>query len=297
MTRECLWVSLGRSAFELRGLSAEQRNELSRSWGPFIRSKSLSEGATSEEATHPIARWGRALEEWIIEFRVGRARSHRPPDYYREHDLYLYDLSDQRSSAEEPRHIESWIDGSLGAIEATIQVALQWSLQSRGGLLVHASAGVYQGRGVLIPGPSGAGKSTAAREAGFDVVLSDEMVIVEEERGHERDHERGHRYALYSTPFWSEGRSLPLVISSAPLSLIAIPHKSEQARLISCTESVAVSYLLRAITVYSDQTHDMELKAQVLTELFELTCRLCAAVSYATLAFPKRGPWLSQLEW
>jgi hypothetical protein len=65
MTRECLWVSLGRSAFELRGLSAEQRDELSRSWGPFIRSRGLS-----EEATPPTVRWGRALEEWIVEFRV-----------------------------------------------------------------------------------------------------------------------------------------------------------------------------------------------------------------------------------
>ena len=107
------------------------------------------------------------------------------------------------------RVVKSWIDGSLGSIEATVQVLLQWTLARGGGLLMHASAGVYQERGWLIPGVSGAGKSTSVREGGFDLVLSDEMVIVKPVNSKRDVSTIRTHYRLYSTPFWSEGRTLP----------------------------------------------------------------------------------------
>ena len=59
--------------------------------------------------------------------------------------------------------------------------AVGWSLQQRGGGVVHAAGVVMNGRAFLLVGPSGSGKTTwarAAAEAGLPV-LSDDCVLVE----------------------------------------------------------------------------------------------------------------------
>jgi hypothetical protein len=266
-----LSVKLGRTAFQLLNLDQTQRQLLSTSWGPF--SPIESDSSQSHSFSH--------LDEWLIDFKLGPPPKSCRPHYQRLHDVSIeLDLK--------TKQVMSWIDGSLGAIEATLQIILQWSLHSRGGLLVHASAGIYQGCGILVPGESGAGKSTVAREAGFDRVLSDEMVIIEREQS--TPSTPNSPYRLYSSPFWSEGRTLPIIRDSAPLRLIAFPHQSTFAKLSPCSEVQAVSQLLRAVTVYERQDRNEQAHHQ-LTDLFEITCHLCTVTPHANLAFPKRGPW------
>ena len=196
------------------------------------------------------------------------------------------------------RHVESWTDRSLGALEATLQVTLQWALEEVGGLLVHASAGVYQSEGWLIPGVSGAGKSTAAREGGFDTILSDELVIV---RPSLSSHKSSAAYRLYSTPFWSEGRSAPLIVSDAPLSAITFPHKAGVVELRACSDAQAVTSLLSAVTLYErarDATTTRPEIAHGITQrvaLFERACHVVEQSACAVLAFPRFGPWRSRL--
>ena len=226
------------------------------------------------------------------------------PHYYRQTDVALLDIS-----TENHFRVQCWIDGSLGAIEASIQVILQWSLQKRGGLLVHASAGVYEKCGFLIPGPSGVGKSTVAREAGFDIVLSDEMVIVEaqlsesistsdiQKEMNNKESRPSISYRLFSTPFWSEGRTLPILITDAPLSQLLFPVKAHKAKLQYCSLGTAISKLIGAVTIYEHgkfQQRSMDTQQQA-SELFDITCQLCSVTPHALLEFPKTGPWIGSL--
>lgn len=267
-----LCLQIGLSVFELRGLNESQELIVKEAWGPFVLSMSLESG------NEPSLK----AERCRIDFYLGPP----PPDqefcYQRADDLWLCDRSDEANLMS----LISWTDGSLGAIEASVQVLLQWSVQARGGLLVHASAGVYQGKGVIVPGASNAGKSTIAREAGFDLVLSDEMVVIEPII-------EGLGYQLHSTPFWSEGRQFPLIVTQAPLYLLAFPHKSDKAELLDCSEAEAVRSLLRGVTLYERAPLLERREAQ--RELFLIACQLCTQVKAARLYFPKTGPWLGKL--
>ena len=268
-----LKVALGGINFELHGLDEEQQIRLRAAWGPFVLDLY---GAPESGETRSL--WADLIIHFIYAPRPSEVRPH----FARGADLSLVFMSDQMGRG----MIQSWVDGSLGSLEATLQVVLQWTLAREGGLLVHASAGVYQGQGWLIPGVSGAGKSTAVRGGGFDLVLSDEMVIVRV------DQKR--RYRLYSTPFWSEGRTSPLTVADASLDLIAFPLKATYAQLLPCASSEAVSRLLRAVTAY-ERSAGEESSQQQSAQLFESACRLVESTSQRVLAFPKRGPWRALL--
>ena len=271
-----LQIVLGQTLFELEGLSQDQIHSLAQSWGPFLKIHHQS-SSNETESTIP-------LQQYLVCFKHDSVPDKALIQYRRLDDLAIILEPDHHRPT-----VYSWVDGSLGSIEATLQVILQWSLQSRGGVLVHASAGIYQGQGILVPGESGAGKSTIAREAGFDRVLSDEMVIVEPDQSSSST-----AYQLYSTPFWSEGRTLPMIIDKAPLKLIAFPHKSNRAKLSPCHEAQAVRQLLRAITVYERQD-DTAYAQQQLAGLFELSCALCSVTPHVNLDFPKQGTWAATL--
>lgn len=283
-------VYLGRMRFSLRGLPYKSRERVLQAWGPFVTLSKVSRAANSagvpDELTPPQMAEVISEAEVKIQFYLTERPQEQTFDYQRGDDVALMTRS---SSGRVTSAVESWIDGSLGSIEATLQITLQWVLCARGGLLIHASAGVYRGMGWLIPGVSGAGKSTAAREGGFDQILSDEMVIVVPDSSQDP-----YRYRLFSTPFWSEGRSAPLIIADAPLSLIAFPHKAGSAKLSPCSTADSVAKLLRAVTCYEQTTLSPPSTTQR-ASLFEHTCRVVESTPHYVLAFPKYGPWLHTL--
>jgi hypothetical protein len=171
------------------------------------------------------------------------------------------------------------VDGSRGALEAAVELAIQGALLRRGGLVVHAMAGVdAEGRGWLLPGRSGAGKSTMARVAGFSRVLADEAVILRREAPG--------RFRLYGTPFWSEGRSLPFDTGDAPLGVIARPVKSAEVVVTSTGVASAAADLLACVMF-----HDADPAAR--RHVLETACDAAASADCVELRFPKEGPWLS----
>lgn len=173
------------------------------------------------------------------------------------------------------------VDGSRGALEAAVELAIQGALLRRGGLVVHAMAGVdADGRGWLVPGRSGAGKSTMARAAGFARVLADEAVILRREAPG--------RFRLHGTPFWSEGRTLPLDTGDAPLGVIARPVKAPGAQASATSTGLASAAAdLLACVMFHDA--DPTARAHVL----ETACDAAASADCVELRFPKEGPWLS----
>jgi len=178
--------------------------------------------------------------------------------------------------------VEAIFDGSEGAFEAVIQLSLQWALRPRGGLLLHASAGIWRGGAWLMPGVSGTGKSTAARRGGFDAVLADEMVVVR------RGAQPGAGFDVWGTPFWSPDRPLPLHIGRAPLHTLAKLSWARTPQISPLNAAEASAWLLSSVVLYETSTHARE-------SAFALACDVAQEARCVRLAFPKEGPWLHKL--
>jgi hypothetical protein len=115
--------------------------------------------------------------------------------------------------------------------ELALRVGMQLATLRQGGLLLHAAAVAFQGRGVVAIGPSGAGKSTFTRlctQAAQADVLSDEVV------------------ALYpggrveGSPFCSE-LDLPSSLARARLAVVLLLAKGPEERMeeVSAQEAIA----------------------------------------------------------
>jgi hypothetical protein len=115
--------------------------------------------------------------------------------------------------------------------ELALRVGMQLATLRQGGLLLHAAAVAFQGRGVVALGPSGAGKSTFTRlcvHAAQAEVLSDEVV------------------ALYpggrveGSPFCSE-LDLPSSRARARLAAVLLLAKGPEERMeeVSAQEAIA----------------------------------------------------------
>jgi hypothetical protein len=275
---DLLKVTLGEISFALCGLKRKHKMMLRSAWGPFVAETQATSDLQSDLTASHV--------DHVVYFFYSVKPREMESLYERGDDVAIAygELTDGI------RAVNSWIDGSLGSIEATVQVLLQWTLAQGGGLLMHASAGVYQGQGWLIPGVSGAGKSTSVREGGFDLVLSDEMVIVKPVPSKSDISTVCTHYRLSSTPFWSEGRTLPLVVAEAPLNLVGFPIKAKRAQLLPCSSTKAVSLFLQAVTAYERLGSEAE-KLEQNSQLFEHACRVIELTPHRGLAFPKYGPW------
>lgn len=192
-------------------------------------------------------------------------------------EAFVYERPDLRFVMDRSRRsARVRIDESEGAFAAMLELALQTALLPTGGLVVHASAGVAQGGGWLLPGRSGAGKSTAVRNGGFDRVLSDEMVVL-------RRHEDG--FQLWGTPFWSEDRPLPYDAGSAPLTLLGRLRKHPEVAVAPLDPDEAAAHLLACVTLYETTEAARRLA-------FELACDVACATRCVELSFPREGPWV-----
>ncbi len=194
-------------------------------------------------------------------------------------DDYLFDRLDVRFAADAGRaRLRGWHNGSEGALDALFGLAHQVGTLVRGGLVIHAAAGVVDGRAWLLPGVSGTGKSTAARAAGFERVLADEMVVV-------RRANEGFR--AWGTPFWSKGRALPFDPGWAPLAVVARLRQASAVAARPMRQDDLVAHLIRSVVLY-------ETSADARRRAFELACDVADATRGVELAFPKEGPWIRQ---
>jgi hypothetical protein len=176
--------------------------------------------------------------------------------------------------------VDAIFDGSEGAFEAIVQLTLQVVLRPLGGLLLHASAGIWHGGAWLMPGKSGTGKSTAARNGGFQQVLADEMVVVRRAAAGGFD--------VWGTPFWSPDRPLPLHAGSAPLHTLARLVQAKAPHAGPLSAAAASAWLLESVVLY-------ETSGDARASAFGLACDIAQAARCIRLAFPKEGPWLYKL--
>ncbi len=251
--------------------------------GLLLHQQILEDGLSIGGLQIKIQHRSQALRRWISSLEPFRWRALQSPHLGLEllgevpAEEHCYQRADLRFSINAARdQAYARVQETPGGFCAALELSLQAALLPRGGLLIHGAAGVLRGEGWLLAGPSGAGKSTAALQAGFDRVLSDEMLILRRS---------GAGFKLWGTPFWSRGRSLALDPGPVPLRRIVRLGKSPQlfGRVLRPDEGAA--HLLSCVTLY-------EWGSEARQRAFELTCEAALTAPAWELAVPKEGPWL-----
>lgn len=185
---------------------------------------------------------------------------------YERHDLHFVAPSTVNATA--------YFDGGLAAFLAALELALYVAVSASEGLLVHASVGTVGTGAWLMPGPSGTGKSTAAL-GGFERVLSDERVLLlKGERG----------ITAWGTPFWSDGRQMPLDAGSAQLVGIARLRKADAPMVEMAGRAEMLTWLMGSIVAYGSH-------AARVNDILDLVADVIQSVDCVKLSFPREGKW------
>lgn len=163
------------------------------------------------------------------------------------------------------------------SLDTVLRILHTVLLAEEGGMLMHASSAVLDGRAWLFTGVSGSGKTTISRLAPRDArVLTDEMSFLR------RDLAGGYR--AHGTPFAGE-LSTPGENTSAPLAGIFLLAKGEQNRIDPLPPAQAVRTLLANVLYFA---RDDALTARV----FDNAIALAAAVPVRRLTFyPDHRVW------
>ena len=82
-----------------------------------------------------------------------------------------------------PSGISERVEPPARSVENFLRVALAWKAVDRGGLLLHSSGVVRDGKAYLFFGPSGAGKTTIARLCAEDLLLNDDCMLILQDSG------------------------------------------------------------------------------------------------------------------
>ncbi len=162
------------------------------------------------------------------------------------------------------------------SVDTLLRVVHSLVLAPAGGLLLHASGGIREGRAFLFSGVSGAGKTTLARLAPPDVhLLSDEISYLRR---------AGEGFRVYGTPFSGE-LGIQGDDVSAPLASIYLIEHGSANRLAPVPESEAVRRLMRNTLFFA---RDSRLAADV----FSTVCELAHRVPVYRLEFlPDSSVW------
>jgi hypothetical protein len=162
------------------------------------------------------------------------------------------------------------------AIDAAFRVVHSLLLASQGGLLVHASSAVKNGKAFLFAGVSGAGKTTISRLAPPDAtLLTDEISYIRRE---------GNGYVAYGTPFAGE-LAKPGENVRAPLAALYLLAQGPENRIDPISAADATRAVLECVLFFA---HDTKLVGKV----FDSVCELVQTVPVQRLTFvPDNRVW------
>ncbi|MBV70087.1 MAG: hypothetical protein CMH52_01970 [Myxococcales bacterium] len=232
---------------------------------------------------------GAGYSHFLTQYDFGPFRCPRPVEHSVEltfvsaddHRLLLgsftYCRHDLSFSAHE-RRAYAWVSGDISGFLACLELALFVGVSQLGGILMHASVGVIDGQAWLMPGPSGTGKSTAIN-GGFDRVLSDERVVLVKDKND---------YRVWGTPFWSDGRRLPLDASSCELAgIVKLVQSPTLARCDLGTVDM-IEWVMRSVIMYGASEVDTDRLMTFVVQLVDSTERI-------QVSFPKEGLWASSM--
>ena len=187
---------------------------------------------------------------------------------FERHQLYFQADEQQRTS-----HL--YTQGEEADFLAGLELTLSLACEQLGGLSIHGAAGAVNACGYLMPGVSGTGKSTAARNAGFECVVGDERVLLIPNDGD---------WLMFSTPFWSAGRSQCPDRIFHVLDVVLQLDQSERMKISTSTRLNSLEWLLRSVVYYGTDTIKRE-------QQLERAIQVVESAQHFRLGFTKKGPW------
>lgn len=162
------------------------------------------------------------------------------------------------------------------AIDAAFRILHSLLLARQGGLLVHASSAVRNGRAFLFAGVSGAGKTTISRLAPPDaMLLTDEISYLRRE---------GDTYVAYGTPFAGE-LAKPGENVHAPLAALHLLAQGPENKIEPVGEADATRAVLESVLFFAQDT-------ELVGHVFDSVCELVRRVPVRRLTFvPDSRVW------
>ena len=178
----------------------------------------------------------------------------------------------------DPRTRRGWIRQVLSpfSLDSVIRIVITLVLAGEGGMLMHASSAIRNGRAYIFTGVSGVGKTTISRLAPADThLLTDEMSFIR------RD---GDGYRAFGTPFAGE-LAKPGENMSAPLAGIFLLAQGPENRIDELSPTEAVRGVLANILFFAqDQA--------LVKAVFDSAIALAAKVPVRRLTFlPDARVW------
>jgi hypothetical protein len=163
-----------------------------------------------------------------------------------------------------------------GNPENFLRVLYAWAALDRGGLLIHASGVVRDGKAYVFFGHSGAGKTTVARLSMPGVILSDDLVLLGVQDG---------VLHAYGVPFRGEMVECPRNNASAPVAGLYLLEKAAAHGLHDLTTAYALARLVGSAPFVNSDSGSIP-------ELMSVCEAICGRVSVRRLTFlPDPGFW------
>jgi len=182
---------------------------------------------------------------------------------FRRDGLWCMERGDFRAEWD-PQSRRGWIrqEPNPYSVDSVLRIVHSLLLAREGGMLMHASSAVRDGRAFVFMGVSGAGKTTISRLAPAGVhLLTDEMSYLRREAD---------GYFAYGTPFSGElGR--PGANLRAPLACIYLLAQGPENRIEALGHADAVRGLLANILFFAQ---DRELVQAIFASAIELAERV-----------------------
>jgi hypothetical protein len=168
------------------------------------------------------------------------------------------------------------------SIDSALRILHSLLLAKQGGMLVHASSAIKNGRAFLFAGVSGAGKTTMMRLAPrYAILLTDEISYV---RRDEAGNACEGGYVAFGTPFAGE-LATPGENVSAPVGGIYLLAQGRENKIEPVSEAAAVRGIMESVLFFAKDTELVE-------RVFDAVCALVKRVPVKRLTFmPDARVW------
>lgn len=164
--------------------------------------------------------------------------------------------------------------------ENFLRVLYAWEVLEQGGLLLHASGVIRNGRGYVFFGRSGAGKTTIARLSQPCAVLSDDLVLVRPCAG---------QWWVCGVPFRGELVEEPRTNAAAPLAGVYALRQGKAHALSGLPPALAAAQLAACVPFVMADPHAAKLA-------IAHAAALATAADAQTLTFARDPGFWSLLE-